>query len=310
MISTPFIGKVQSKFAESANPRVMREEDSQIEIFEEYTGGLLKIELYDYIEVTFSFHKAEPFKLTTFSHTGDFKGIFATRSPSRPSKIGSTIVKLIAREGNILKVRGLDALDGTPVIDIKPIHIPFTDEQLDETAIHSRKISPRKNVISNIRAKRTDLLLLDAAQLHGHYCSGLALGVMMAVKAMQLCRYISEDPDDLRIIAEANNCFLDGIQLITGCTFGNKKLILKETGKVAFTALIKDEKVIKISLRSDAEDYIKQLIPHADDLSLSESSADCYNYKISPQELKEKTDRAFALLNLDFDRIFEMEEVV
>lgn len=308
MISIPFIGKVHSKFPESANPRVMRGEESKIEIFEEYAGGLLKIELYDYIEVTFSFHKADPFKLTTYSHTGDFKGIFATRSPSRPSKVGSTIVKLVAREGNILKVHGLDALDGTPVIDIKPIHIPFTDEQLDETAIHSRKISPRKNVISNIRAKRTDLLLLDAAQLHGHYCYGLALGVMMAAKAMQILRHTCEGMDNLTAMAEQNDCSLDGIQFVTGCTFGNNKLTLKETGNLALTLTKENEKEIKILLRQEAGDYINQEIPSIEEFIGEEKYNRGNSQTGNPDTDRSKIDQVFGLLKLDFDRLFMVKE--
>ena len=57
-------------------------------------------------------------------------GRFATRSPTRPNPIGKTTVKLLERRGNILKVTGLDAIDGTPVIDIKP-YIPGYDSVLD-----------------------------------------------------------------------------------------------------------------------------------------------------------------------------------
>lgn len=53
-------------------------------------------------------------------------GVFATRSPSRPNPIGKATVRLLQRQGNILKVKGLDAIDGTPVIDIKP-YIPGYD---------------------------------------------------------------------------------------------------------------------------------------------------------------------------------------
>jgi len=53
-------------------------------------------------------------------------GLFATRSPNRPNSIGKATVRLIKREGNVLKVRGLDAIDGTPVIDIKP-YLPRYD---------------------------------------------------------------------------------------------------------------------------------------------------------------------------------------
>jgi tRNA-Thr(GGU) m(6)t(6)A37 methyltransferase TsaA len=53
-------------------------------------------------------------------------GVFATRSPSRPNPIGKATVRLLSRRGNILKVRGLDAIDGSPVLDIKP-YIPGYD---------------------------------------------------------------------------------------------------------------------------------------------------------------------------------------
>lgn len=63
-------------------------------------------------------------KLTKVRPMGDpslpLHGVFATRSPARPNPIGIETVEIVAREGNVLKVRGLDALDGTPVLDIKP----------------------------------------------------------------------------------------------------------------------------------------------------------------------------------------------
>jgi tRNA-Thr(GGU) m(6)t(6)A37 methyltransferase TsaA len=60
-------------------------------------------------------------------------GRFATRSPSRPNPVGQAMVRLLERRGNILKVRGLDAIDGTPVIDIKP-YIPKYDSATDAKA--------------------------------------------------------------------------------------------------------------------------------------------------------------------------------
>ncbi len=58
------------------------------------------------------------------------KGIFATRTPNRPNRIGKATVRLLQRQGNILKVKGLDAIDGSPVIDIKP-YIPGYDSVAD-----------------------------------------------------------------------------------------------------------------------------------------------------------------------------------
>ena len=57
------------------------------------------------------------------------RGVFATRSPVRPNLIGMTVVQLIERKGTVLRVRGLDALDGSPVIDIKPFSKSYDDLQ-------------------------------------------------------------------------------------------------------------------------------------------------------------------------------------
>ena len=59
-------------------------------------------------------------------------GVFASRSPDRPNALGKTVVKILERSGNVLKVQGLDAIGGTPVIDIKP-YIPDIDSALDAT---------------------------------------------------------------------------------------------------------------------------------------------------------------------------------
>jgi len=79
---------------------------STIEVKEEYADGLFKIENFS--------------ELRTTTHSGDYRGVFACCSPRRPSPIGLTRVTLTERNGNILKVTGLDALNNTPVLDIKP----------------------------------------------------------------------------------------------------------------------------------------------------------------------------------------------
>jgi len=302
MITIPVIGRVHSLFKENTTPGIMRAEESTIEVFKELAEGLLKTELSDFLEIYFYFDKAEPYKLTTHSYTGEYKGIFATRSPRRPSKIGSTIVKLIERKGNLLKVQGLDALDGTPVIDIKPIHIPFTEEQLDEAAIYSRKTSPRKQVFSNIWANKLNLLLLDAAQTHGHFCTGLALGVMMAAKAMQIVRKNSEGLCNLTAIAESANCSLDAIQFVTGCTFGNKKLSLTDNGKLAMTMIKKEEIKLNIALRPNAIEYLKKEIS-----GFTNEALDCCCHEEDTTTIRKNIEQAFDVLKLDFEKVFVVE---
>lgn len=308
-INIPYIGFVKSKFDEPANPGIMREAESELTIFEAYAEGLFKTELSDYLEIYFHFDKAEPFQLKTYTYTGDYKGVFATRSPCRPSQIGSTIVKLLERRGNILRVQGLDALNNTPLLDIKPAHIPMKEEELEQAEIHGRKMSPRKLILSNIWSGRTDRLMLDAAQIHGHFCPGVAMGVMMATRAMQIIRSNSDGLEDLLAIVETNNCISDGIQFVTGCTFGNNALIFKDYGKVAFTLTKRDGKGIRISSRADAKAYMKQAHP-----LFSES----YKKVVGEQNHSEEEivkfkqrgiEKAFATLTLDFDKLFKIEEV-
>jgi formylmethanofuran dehydrogenase subunit E len=105
------------------------EEISQIEIFKEFEEGLKDIEGSSHIIVIYWFHKSQGYHLLVKTPWDDsLHGLFATRSPHRPCPLGLTVVELIARERNILKVKGLDAIDGTPLLDIKP-YIPGVDER-------------------------------------------------------------------------------------------------------------------------------------------------------------------------------------
>jgi len=105
------------------------EEISQIEVFEEFEEGLKDIEGFSHIIVIYWFHKSMGYHLLTKTPWDDIPhGLFATRSPHRPCPLGLTVVELVAREKNILKVKGLDAIDGTPLLDIKP-YIPSVDER-------------------------------------------------------------------------------------------------------------------------------------------------------------------------------------
>jgi tRNA-Thr(GGU) m(6)t(6)A37 methyltransferase TsaA len=102
---------------------------SQIEVFREFEEGLKDIEGFSHIIVIFWFHKSQGYHLLVRTPWDDvLHGLFATRSPRRPCPLGLTAVELISRNNNMLEVRGLDAIDGTPLLDIKP-HIPSVDER-------------------------------------------------------------------------------------------------------------------------------------------------------------------------------------
>lgn len=93
--------------------------------------ALFEIESFSHAEIIFYFHLVDENKIETKSrHPRNDKnlpkvGIFAQRGKNRPNRIGSTIVKIMKREGRQLHVKGLDAIDGTPILDIKPVMKEF-----------------------------------------------------------------------------------------------------------------------------------------------------------------------------------------
>ncbi len=104
-------------------------EISQIEVFEKFEEGLKDIEGFSHIVVIYWFHKSQGYHLSVKTPWDDnLYSLFTTRSPRRPCPLGLTVAKLVARGKNILTVKGLDAVDGTPLLDIKP-YIPPVGER-------------------------------------------------------------------------------------------------------------------------------------------------------------------------------------
>ena len=104
-------------------------EISQIEVFREFEEGLKDIEGFSHIIVIYWFHESQGYHMLVKTPWHDsLHGLFTTRSPHRPCPLELTVVELVARENSILKVKGLDAIDGTPLLDIKP-YIPGVDEK-------------------------------------------------------------------------------------------------------------------------------------------------------------------------------------
>jgi len=96
-------------------------EEEEIEICEDYSDGLKDVEASRHLIVLYWGHLADRGVLQTVTPWGpEVRGVFACRSPSRPNPVQFCVVELLRREGNRLVVRGLDAVDGSAVIDIKP----------------------------------------------------------------------------------------------------------------------------------------------------------------------------------------------
>jgi tRNA (adenine37-N6)-methyltransferase len=99
----------------------------RIEIYEPWVAALDGIDAYEQIEVLYWLHESRrDLVRQSPASDGETRGTFSLRSPVRPNPIGTSLVALVRRHGPILNVRGLDCLDGTPLIDLKPDRCRFT----------------------------------------------------------------------------------------------------------------------------------------------------------------------------------------
>lgn len=119
------IGRVRSPFQETTEiPKgcgAKHEAEGTLEILPELERGLTDIEGFSHLFVIWVFDRSRGSELLASPPSDDRPhGVFATRSPQRPNPIGLTVVELLRRDGPRLHVRGVDMLDGTPILDIKP----------------------------------------------------------------------------------------------------------------------------------------------------------------------------------------------
>ena len=96
------------------------------EVFAEYCDGLRDLKDFSHIYLIYHFHQAPPVSLLIEPFLQDVKrGVFSTRAPCRPNAIGISVVELVCLEDNILHLNGVDILNGTPLLDIKPYTAKF-----------------------------------------------------------------------------------------------------------------------------------------------------------------------------------------
>ena len=122
------IGVVESEFAGYASSDEMRKRPSRIVLRPEMAPGLMGLENEIHILVLFNLHRATEYELQL--HPGHnpanpVRGVFATRSQYRPNAIAATVAEIVSVEDNVINVTGLDAQDGSPVLDIKPFRSGF-----------------------------------------------------------------------------------------------------------------------------------------------------------------------------------------
>ena len=135
MLSMQPIGYVRSPYRETRDiPKGLgakHEAEGVLEIRGEFEAGLTDIEGFSHLFVIWAFDRSEGCTLMATPPSDDRPhGVFATRSPRRPNPIGLTVVELLCRKGPALCVRGIDMLDGTPILDIKPYLSSVPPERL------------------------------------------------------------------------------------------------------------------------------------------------------------------------------------
>jgi tRNA (adenine37-N6)-methyltransferase len=129
------IGYVRSPYsATSEIPKGLgakHDAEGELEILPEFEAGLLDIEGFSHLYVIWAFDRSEGFDLTGKPPADDRPhGVFATRSPRRPNPIALSVVELLGRDGSRLRVRGVDMLDGTAILDIKPYLSSIPEDKL------------------------------------------------------------------------------------------------------------------------------------------------------------------------------------
>ena len=126
IIHSPFIDKEQTPIQPNRSPA-----RGQVEVFPQYALGLQDLDGFSHIYLLYAFHRSDGFTLQVQPFLDDERhGLFATRHPCRPNPIGLSVVRLVALQDNSIDIDGVDVLDGTPLLDIKP-YVPDFDVRTD-----------------------------------------------------------------------------------------------------------------------------------------------------------------------------------
>jgi tRNA-Thr(GGU) m(6)t(6)A37 methyltransferase TsaA len=131
------IGVIHSPFREARGMPIQprfSQATGQVEVFSEYVDGLQDLDGFSHVILIYALHCSKGYALRVRPFLDDVaRGLFATRHPCRPNPIGLSIVRLLSLRDNVLEVEGIDVLDGTPLLDIKP-YVPDFDSRADARA--------------------------------------------------------------------------------------------------------------------------------------------------------------------------------
>jgi tRNA (adenine37-N6)-methyltransferase len=141
------VGVVRSSLTDSSlipkGVGARHEAEGVIEVLPEFEQGLADIAGFSHLYVIWVFHESGGYHLLFTPPTDDRPhGVFATRSPRRPNPLGLTVVRLLGRDGHRLRIHGVDMLDGTPVLDIKPYLSNVPESELRRGWMEEAELSP------------------------------------------------------------------------------------------------------------------------------------------------------------------------
>ncbi len=237
------IGIVKSEYQEPADVPI-KGGNAVIEIFSEYQQGLLRITENSHLWIQMWFHKADRdlLKVVPGKVNSDLPeyGVFAIRAIGRPNPIGLTLVGLERVEDNLLYVSGLDAIEGTPVLDIKPYY-----EQEIVFSPHTPYIRPKK------REMRQEIFLKQALNHHQEKCAGLLLGVRMALIADDYFGQLNTS--ELKITVSGSACLADVLQGLCNARLANPpRFRYNDASELEQSVWEKDGKLLTITVKHEA----------------------------------------------------------
>lgn len=150
IVHSEFTSKVGVPIQTASAPQLCAE----LEVFPAYAAGLRDLEGFEYLILLTHMHQAagEPLEVVPFLDSAAH-GVFATRSPMRPNRIGLSIVRLVSIQGPILHFEGNDMIDGTPILDIKPYVPAFDVRQTDRIGWFAAKLDQLPNKRSDDRMR-------------------------------------------------------------------------------------------------------------------------------------------------------------
>jgi formylmethanofuran dehydrogenase subunit E len=164
--------------------------------------------------------------------------------------------------------------------------------------------------LKQISRGETESLMKAAGQLHGHYCPGLAMGVMASAYAMDALRGKSDGMEDLLALVETNNCFSDGVQYVTGCSFGNNALLFRDYGKNAVSLVHRTGNGLRVRARNDIRNQLGEAYPEFQRLFDEVVVRQNHDEGKVGRFREASREASFGMLKLPFEELFSLEEVV